>query len=286
MSTNSIRNPYLPTPMHVLHAYYESNDRSLKTLELSFDDPQDSAKFFRKFNPGQFCQLSIFGKGESPIGVASAAWEGDFVRFTVQKMGAVTKALHKLQPGDPLGMRGPLGNGFPLEAWKGKNLVIIGGGCAFSTLYALTKHVQHPQNRLDFGQIVVIYGARSSGLCMYKHDIQSWYKREDMEVHQAIDIPEEDWTHHVGYVPDVVKQVAPSPVNAVAIVCGPPIMTKFTLPALVQLGFPPEAIFTSLEKRMKCGIGKCGRCNIGSKYICKDGPVFSLAELNTLPADI
>jgi len=272
--------------MHVLHAYYESTDRTLKTLELSFDNSQDSTAFFRKFNPGQFCQLSVFGKGESPIGVASAAWEGDFLRFTVQKMGAVTKALHKLQPGDPLGMRGPLGNGFPLEAWKGKNLVIIGGGCAFSTLYALTKHVQHPQNRSDFGQIIVIYGARSSGLCMYKHDIQSWYKREDMEVHQAIDIPEEDWTHHVGYVPDVVKQVAPSPVNAVAVVCGPPIMTKFTLPALVQLGFPPEAIFTSLEKRMKCGIGKCGRCNIGSKYICKDGPVFSLSELNALPADI
>jgi len=147
--------------MHVLHAYYESTDRTLKTLELSFDNPQDSAAFFRKFNPGQFCQLSVFGKGESPIGVASAAWEGDFVRFTVQKMGAVTKALHKLQPGDTLGMRGPLGNGFPLEAWKGKNLVIIGGGCAFSTLYALTKHVQHPQNRPDFGQIIVIYGARS-----------------------------------------------------------------------------------------------------------------------------
>jgi len=132
----------------------------------------------------------------------------------------------------------------------------------------------------------VIYGARSSGLCMYKHDIQSWYQRDDMEVHQAIDVPEETWDHHVGYVPDVVKQIAPSPANTVAIVCGPPIMTKFTLPALVSLGFPPETIFTSLEKRMKCGIGKCGRCNIGSKYICKDGPVFSLAELNALPADI
>lgn len=272
--------------MRVLRAYFESTDRSLKTLELSFENHADSQAFFKKFNPGQFCQLSVFGKGESPLGVASAAWEGDFVRFTIQRMGSVTKALHDLKPGDPLGMRGPLGNGFPLADWKGKNLVIIGGGCAFSTLYALTKHVQHPQNRPDFGQLVVIYGARSSGLCMYKHDIQSWYQRDDMEVHQAIDVPEETWDHHVGYVPDVVKQIAPSPANAVAIVCGPPIMTKFTLPALVSLGFPPDTIFTSLEKRMKCGIGKCGRCNIGSKYICKDGPVFSLAELNALPADI
>jgi NAD(P)H-flavin reductase len=272
--------------MRVLRAYYESTDRSLKTLELSFENHADRQAFFRKFNPGQFCQLSVFGKGESPLGVASAAWEGDFVRFTIQRMGSVTKALHELKPGDTLGMRGPLGNGFPLSEWKGKNLVIIGGGCAFSTLYALTKHLQHPQNRPDYAQLVVIYGARSSGLCMYKQDIQSWYQREDMEVHQAIDVPEESWDHHVGYVPDVVRQIAPSPDNAVAIVCGPPIMTKFTLPALVSLGFPAEAIFTSLEKRMKCGLGKCGRCNIGSKYICKDGPVFSLAELNALPADI
>lgn len=279
-------NPYLPMPMHVLRAYFESSDRSLKTLELSFDSHQDSISFFQKYNPGQFCQLSVFGKGESPLGIASAAWEGDFVRFTIQKMGSVTQALHKLTAGDSIGMRGPLGNGFPLGQWKGKDLVIIGGGCAFSTLYALTKHVQHPDIRKDYNDVIVFYGARSSGLCMYKHDIQSWYQREDMQVHQAIDVPEEDWSHHVGYIPDVVKQVAPPPKNAVAVVCGPPIMTKTTLPALLELGFRPETIFTSLEKRMKCGIGKCGRCNIGSKYVCKDGPVFSLAELNELPADI
>lgn len=280
------RSPYTPMPMHVLHAYYESTDRSLKTLELSFDDPEDSRTFFEQFNPGQFCLLSVAGKGESALGVASAAWEGEFVRFTAQKMGTVTKALHELKAGDPIGMRGPLGNGFPLEEWKGKNLVIIGGGCAFSTLYALTKHIHHEANRAEFGKLTLIYGTRTSGLCMYKHDIASWHESEDMEIHQAIDVPEENWLHHVGYVPDVVKQVAPSPVNAVAVVCGPPMMTKFTLPALVELGFDPKAIFTSLEKRMKCGLGKCGRCNLGHKYICKDGPVFSLAELNALPADL
>ena len=272
--------------MHVLHAYYESTDRSLKTLELSFDNPQDARDFFAAFNPGQFCLLSVFGKGESALGVASATWEGDFVRFTAQKMGSVTTALHELKPGDSLGMRGPLGNGFPLEDWKGKDLVIIGGGCAFSTLYALTKHLHHPSNRGDYGKMTVIYGTRTSGLCMYKQDIAAWHQRDDMEVHQAIDVPENDWLHHVGYVPDVVKEVKPSPVNSVAVVCGPPIMTKFTLPALVELGFSPEAIFTSLEKRMKCGVGKCGRCNLGPNYICKDGPVFSLAELNSLPADL
>lgn len=280
------KNPYFPLQMHILRTYYESTDHSLKTLELSFDRPEDAKGFYRSYNPGQFCVLSLFGKGECALGIANAAWEGDFVRFTAQKMGSVTTALHQMKAGDPIGMRGPLGNGFPLDQWKGKNLVIIGGGCAFSTLYALTKHLYHPEVRQDFGQLMVIYGTRNSGLCMYKQDIQSWHQRADLEVHQAIDVPEEGWDHHVGYVPNVVKEVSPSPDNAVAIVCGPPIMTKFTLPALSELGFSPEAIFTSLEKRMKCGIGKCGRCNIGSKYICKDGPVFSLAELNALPDDI
>ena len=280
------KNPYFPLQMHILRTYYESTDHSLKTLELSFDDPEEAREFYRVYNPGQFCVLSLFGKGECALGIANAAWEGDFVRFTAQKMGSVTTALHQMQAGDPIGMRGPLGNGFPLNQWKGKNLVIIGGGCAFSTLYALTKHLYHPSVRGDYGQLKVIYGTRNSGLCMYKQDIQSWHQRDDLEIHQAIDVPEEGWDHHVGYVPNVVREVAPSPDNAVAIVCGPPIMTKFTLPALTQLGFPPEAVFTSLEKRMKCGIGKCGRCNIGPKYICKDGPVFSLAELDALPNDI
>jgi len=284
--TDNNTNPYKPMPMRISRAYYESNDHSLKTFELDFLGASDCDYFFAHYNPGQFCQLSIFNKGEAPFGVASAAWEGKFVRFTVQKMGTFTQAIHRLKVDDQIGMRGPLGNGFPLDMWRGKNLVIVGGGCAFSTLYALTKHIQHPDFRNDYNELIVIYGARNSGLCMYKQDIQSWYDRDDMQLHQAIDVPENEWLHHVGYVQDVVREVAPSPDNAVAIVCGPPIMTKFTLPALTDLGFAPEAIFTSLEKRMKCGIGKCGRCNIGPAYICKDGPVFSLAELQSLPADI
>lgn len=282
----SIPNPYSPMPMRIARAYYESNDRSLKTFELDFINDSDRIQFFEAYNPGQFCQLSIFGKGEAPFGVASAAWEGSFIRFTVQKMGEFTQVIHQMQAGDTIGVRGPLGNGFPLEEWQGKTLVVIGGGCAFSTLYALTKHVQHPDQRSKFKDLVVIYGARTSGLCMYKHDIQSWHERKDIDIHQAIDVPEDGWPHHVGYVPDVVREIAPSPKGAVAIVCGPPIMTKFTLPVLIELGFPPETIYTSLEKRMKCGLGKCGRCNLGPKFICKDGPVFSLAELNALPADI
>ncbi len=281
-----MNNIYQPIPMRIERIIQETDDASLRSFELSFKQVKDENAFFKAYNPGQFCQLSIFGKGEAPFGVASAAWEGNFVRFTVQNVGSFTDTIHHAKAGDGIGLRGPLGNGFPIGDWKGKDLVVIGGGCAFSTLYALTKHIMHADNRKDYGRIVVIYGVRSSGLCLYKPDIKSWYQRSDMEIHQAIDVPEEGWDHHIGYVPDVVKDVAPSPRKSVAIVCGPPIMTKYTLPILVELGFAPRNIFTSLEKRMKCGVGKCGRCNLGIKYICKDGPVFSLAELNELPLDL
>lgn len=279
-------NLYEPIPMRVERIIQETDDASLRSFELSFKREADEKAFFKAYNPGQFCQLSIFGKGEAPFGIASAAWEGNFVRFTVQNVGSFTDTIHHIQVGGSIGMRGPLGNGFPMQDWKGKDVVVIGGGCAFSTLYALTKHIMHADNRKKYERIVVIYGARSSGLCLYKPDIKSWYQRPDMEIHQAIDVPEEGWNFHTGYVPDVVKDVAPSPKNSVAVVCGPPIMTKYTLPILVEIGFDPKDIFTSLEKKMKCGVGKCGRCNLGPKYICKDGPVFTLAELNALPLDL
>ena len=219
-------NLYEPIPMRIARVFNETSDYSLKSFELLFERKSDEKRFFVNYSPGQFCQLSIFGKGEAPFGVASAAWEGNFVRFTIQKVGSFTRAIHEAVPGDLIGMRGPLGNGFPLEEWEGINLVVIGGGCAFSTLYALTKHIINVKNQKKYGKIIVLYGARTSGLCLYKADINSWYDRSDMEIHQAIDVPEEGWNHHVGYVPDVLKQVAPSPKNAVAVVCGPPIMTK------------------------------------------------------------
>ncbi len=279
-------NLYEPIPMRIARVIQETSDGTLKSFELVFENPKDKDHFYAHYNVGQFCQLSIFGKGEAPFGIANAAWEGDFVRFTVQKMGSFTQAIHKMKAGDPIGMRGPLGNGFPVNEWEGKNLVIIGGGCAFSTLYALTKHVLHPPIRPHYNEMHVIYGARTSGMCLYKEDIASWYGRDDLKIYQAIDCPEDGWCHYTGYVPVVTKEIAPSPKNSVAVLCGPPAMTKYTLPVLTELGFAPDQIFTSLEKRMKCGVGKCGRCNIGPKYVCKHGPVFSLAELQELPQEL
>lgn len=280
-----MQNPYEPMPMYIARTIVETGDQSLKTLELIFRNDLDREQFFAGYRPGQFCQLSIFGKGEASFGVASAAWEGNFVRFTINKIGAFTRAIHRMRPGDPIGMRGALGTWYPIEECKGSNLVIIGGGYAFTTLYALTKHLLDPRVRPQYGDITVIYGAREPDLFLYKSDLKIWHERDDIRFFQAIDSPREGWDHLVGYVPTVTKEIAPPSENAVAFVCGPPVMIKFTLPVLNELKFSPERIYTSLEKRMKCGIGKCGRCNIGPKYICKDGPVFSFAELSQLPAD-
>ena len=279
-------NPYEPIPMRIARTCVETDDQTLKSFELVFEREADRERFFALYHPGQFCQLSIFGKGEAPFGVASAAWEGDFVRFTINRMGVFTTAIHRTEPGDPIGMRGPLGNWYPIENWKGSNIVIIGGGYAFTTLYALTKHLLNPAVRPQYGDLTVIYGARTPDLFLYKSDIESWYERGDIIPCQTIDCAVQRWCHLVGYVPDVTKEVAPSAENAVAFVCGPPVMIRYTLPVLYDLGFSADRIYTSLEKRMKCGIGKCGRCNIGHKYICKDGPVFTFAELQELPQDL
>ena len=281
-----MHNPYEPVPMYIARTAVETADQSLKTFDLVFKRDEDREKFFAGYRPGQFCQLSIFGKGEASFGVASAAWEGNFVRFTINKIGAFTRTIHGMEPGDPIGMRGALGTWYPLEKWKGSDIVIIGGGYAFTTLYALTKHLLDPRVRPHYGDVTVIYGARDPSLFLYKPDIKTWYGRNDITFFQTIDNPLEGWPYLTGYVPTVTKEIAPSSRNAVAFVCGPPVMIKFTLPVLNELDFPPERIYTSLEKRMKCGIGKCGRCNIGPKYICKDGPVFSFAELRGLPADL
>jgi sulfhydrogenase subunit gamma (sulfur reductase) len=281
-----MQNPYEPIPMRVARTVVETDDQTLKSFDLSFERDADQERFYSLYRPGQFCQLSIFGKGEAPFGVASAAWEDDFVRFTINKLGTFTRAIHAMKPGDLIGLRGPLGNWYPIEDWVGSSIVVIGGGYAFTTLYALTKQLLHPAVRPQYQDLTVIYGAREPSLFLYKPDIATWYERDDIIFHQAIDNPKEGWPHHTGYVPSVTEELAPSSENAVAFVCGPPVMIKFTLPVLFRLGFPAERIYTSLEKRMKCGIGKCGRCNIGPKYVCKDGPVFTFAQLQQLPGEL
>jgi sulfhydrogenase subunit gamma (sulfur reductase) len=278
-----MENPYVPFPMRIEEITTETEDENIKTFELSFMVKADEERF--EYRPGQFAELSVFGKGEAPFGMASTPTRPGRLSFSVSKIGVVTGALHRMEKGDVVGVRGPLGNGYPLEAFKGKNLVLVGGGFGFSTLRSLTNFILHDSNRKEYGDIAVIYGARRPGLLLYKKDLEAWQERGDLRLHLTVDKGEDGWQGHVGFVPDVTRSVSPNPKNACAVVCGPPAMIQFTLPVLKELGFGEENVFLSLEMRMKCGIGKCGRCNLGSKYICSDGPVFSEAEVMRLTAE-
>ncbi len=278
-----MENPYVPFPMRIEEIIVETEDRNIKTFELSFVGKEDEERFV--YTPGQFAGISVFGKGEAPFGMASTPTRPGRLAFSVSKIGVVTGALHRMEKGEVVGVRGPLGNGYPLETFKGKNLVLVGGGFGLSTLRSLTNFLLHDSNREAYGDLIVIYGARKPGLLLYKKDLQAWQERGDLRVHLTVDKGENGWQGHVGFVPDVTRSVAPNPRNAFAVVCGPPAMIHFTLPVLKKLGFEDENIFLSLEMRMKCGIGKCGRCNVGSKYICSDGPVFSQADLTGLTGE-
>lgn len=280
-ANRSLRNPYLPMRMVIQRIVDETDDRTIKSFDLAFADPADAAGF--RHLPGQFCELSLFGVGEAPFGIASAPAEAGLLRFTVKQAGVLTTRLHSLSAGDVIGLRGPLGNAFPLDLMRGRDVVVIGGGFAFTTLRALVVHLL--QERDAYGRLTVIYGARTPGLLMYQNDLEAWEASADVTLWQTIDAPAEGWTRQVGFVPAVVEQAAPDAGDAVAVICGPPVMIRFTLPVLIKLGFPRERVYTSLENRMKCGIGKCGRCNVGPKYVCVDGPVFSLAQLDALPAE-
>ncbi len=278
-----MKNPYLPLPMRVEKIVIETEDKNIKTFSVKFLNDEDAANF--NYLPGQFAQLSVLGEGEAPFGIASSPTEPGELQFTVNKAGVLTTALHNLEEGEIIGVRGPLGNCFPIEALESKDTIIIGGGFAFTTLRSLTNYILYQENRSRFGNVVVIYGARSPGLLLYRDELEKWEVRTDLDLHLTVDRAEEDWQRKVGVVPNIVKEIAPSPENAYAVVCGPPIMIKFTLPVLRDLGFPPERIVLSLEMKMKCGIGMCGRCNIGNQYVCKDGPIFTLAQLNELPSE-
>jgi len=245
------------------------------TFHFNFKDEKLREEF--AFKPGQFGEYSIFGIGEAPFCISSSPTRRDHLEFAVQRVGKVTNALHRLDVGAEMGFRGPYGNGFPLDSFAGKNLVFVAGGIGLAPLRSLIWNVI--DNRNKYEKIDIVYGARSPADLCFKYDLDAWGNDSSINMVTTVDKGDESWTGREGFVPQVLEQAAPSAQNAVAIVCGPPIMIRFTFPVLEKLGFTPEQMFTTLEKRMKCGIGKCGRCNIGNLYVCRDGPVFSYAQI-------
>lgn len=272
-------NPYLPETATVVEIIQETPN--IKTFRMRFDDPEVQKGF--RFAPGQVGQLGILGIGESTFAITSKPSD-DFVQFSVMRAGEVTKALHNLSVGDKVGIRAPMGNGFPVEQWKGKNILFVMGGIGSAALKATIEYIL--ANRADYGKVSILYGATAPQNFTYQEDIKDWDARDDVELVLTIDKECDGWQCEVGLVPAILEKMNPDPTDTIAVLCGPPIMIKFSLMSFRKLGFSDEQTYTTLEKRMKCGIGICGRCNVGPKYVCVDGPVFTMAELAELPNEL
>ncbi len=234
--------------------------------------------------PGQCAMLCAPGVSEGMFSITSSPTNKEFQEFSIKRCGVLTDYLHQLQVGDEIMVRGPYGNNFPVETeLKGKNLLFIAGGIGLAPLRSVINYVI--DNRDNYGTVDILYGSRSADdLVQLKEIKELWMNTPGVNVHLTIDREQESWNGHVGFVPAYLKELHFAN-DKTALVCGPPIMIKFVLEALMELGFSREQVYTTLELRMKCGVGKCGRCNIGSKYVCKDGPVFRFDEVDELPAE-
>jgi sulfhydrogenase subunit gamma (sulfur reductase) len=231
-----------------------------------------------RYTPGQFGFLSAIGVGESPFGMAvSESRGGGQLEFAVQRIGTVTDALHEMQKGDLVGVRGPMGRGFPLEELKGKRVVILGGGIGLAPLRPLIQEIL--DHRDDYGEMTIFCAGRGPDLLVFREEYEEWARAPRTVVHVTVDKGDESWTGRVGLITQALCEIAPAPEGAVAVTCGPPIMIKFVLKELAKLGFAPDQVITTLEAKMKCGLGKCGRCNVGDQYICTDGPVFRYDQI-------
>ncbi len=234
--------------------------------------------------PGQCAMLMVPGLGESMISITSSPTIKDHLEFSVKKCGVLTSWLHAAEPGQEIAIRGPLGNGFPVEgALKGKDILVIAGGIGIAPVHSVVNYMM--DNRANYGRIQVIYGSRSKADLVRLDEMQNvWMKQPNCSINLTIDRAEEGWDGHVGFVPPYVTECKPD-TSMTVIMCGPPILIHLSLAELKKMGFVDTQIFTTMEMRMKCGIGKCGRCNIGNKFVCKDGPVFSFDQLGELPPE-
>lgn len=300
-------NIYKPYRMKIAAMKDETPD--VRTLRLEFADPAEAGAF--SFKVGQFGLYSAFGAGEATFCVASSPTRKGYIECTFRKAGRVTKALRQLEVGDTMGFRGPYGNTFPVESWEGRNILFVAGGIALPPMRCV---IQYCLDRRDcYRDITIVYGARTSADHVYKDELAEWEQRPDVRLWRCIDwkakaggglsddAAEEGWRpidrnnpaataldpahrRYTAFVPQLVEAAAPSPKDCIAVVCGPPIMIKFTLQSLKKLGFTSDQVFTTLENRMKCGVGKCGRCNVGPIYVCKEGPVFTASQVEQLPS--
>ena len=270
-------NIYLPNLARIVKIEDETYDT--KTFEFELADPKAKQAF--KFRPGQFLEISVPGVGEGPFGLASNPNRPETFRVTLRAVGAVTRALHAKKAGDQVGIRGPFGNGFPFDEYKGKNIIFVGGGIGLPPLRSLIEPMLDA--RSAFKDFLILYGARTPADQVYQDRLKEWEKMSEIRFGMTVDVGDANWKGNVGVVTTLFPKCNLIVENTVVFVCGPPIMIRFAIMELSKLGFKPENIVSTLERYMKCGVGKCGHCAIGHKYVCVDGPVFNYKEIGKLP---
>jgi len=271
------KNPYMPMLAKILSVTQETgSDLDIKTYRLRLENGKKMP-----FLPGQFVELSIPGIGEAPFGFASNPFEESTFELTIKRTGVLTEAIHALKANDSLWVRGPFGNTFPIDSLQGRDILFIAGGLGLAPLRPLISYVFEKNQRGRFGKVSLLIAARSSADFLYRNDYDKW--QQNAHITLTIDQDEPNWTGKVGFPHNLVKDLPFDKEKTTAVLCGPPIMIKATAQQLKSLGITPENIITTLEMRMTCGIGKCGKCNIGHQYICVDGPVYSLAQLDAMP---
>lgn len=269
-------NPLMPHLAKLVAVRDLATEIKLFRLELS----NGAGEKLRHHLPGQFAFVSAFGLGEAPFGIANTVERGPEIEFAVARLGSVTTGLHELGEGDIVGVRGPLGNHFPMELFKGRNLVVLGGGIGGAPLRPVIQHVL--DHRQEYGHLTILWAARRPDLLVFTDEYDDWRSAPNTSLHLTVDNADENWKHETGLITQLLEKVSPESRNAATITCGPPVMIHHTTRMLEKMGFLPEWNYVTLEARMHCGLGKCGRCNLGEKLVCVDGPVFNMVEVGNL----
>lgn len=269
-------NPYRPWPARITSI--TDLTATEKLFEFRLIDERIRSAF--KQAPGQFVELSIFGVGEAPISISSAPSKQGFIELCVRRAGRFTEVLHTMQCGDVVGIRGPFGRGFPFEEMKGHDILLVAGGLGIAPLKSLINYIH--DERHAFGKVTIIYGSKNPREVMFRHQFEMWKHRNDFDLHLTVDNYEEGWDGEVGLVTKPFENLEVDAGNTYGVLCGPPVMYRFVVKEMRKKGIPYDRIYMSFERHMKCGMGKCGHCQVGHQYVCIDGPVFNYWEAKNI----
>jgi sulfhydrogenase subunit gamma (sulfur reductase) len=269
-------NPYRPSPARITSIIDLTPKEKLFELRLI----DDAAREAFDFDAGQFVELSIFGVGEAPISISSAPSKQGFIELCIRNAGDVTGAMHKKRCGDIVGLRGPFGRGFPFAEMKGHDVLLVAGGLGIAPLKSLINHIH--DDRHEFGKVTILYGSRTPADVLFFKQFDMWKGRDDFDLMLTVDQPDDAWTGEVGLVTKLFEKIDVDPERTYGAICGPPVMYKYVIAEMRKKAMDGDRIYVSFERRMKCGIGKCGHCGVGHQYVCIDGPVFNYWEAMNL----